>query len=142
VRGDGPKWRPLLQDIRLCRHRDLGLVDLQDPATSTRDGLALEILCSLGLRVTALARRQHDLTDFRNKLLAMNSKVRVAITHFDLFPHRRAYDVDLTAALRWLIMDHEERPLTLLVQSRAPFMELLPKGHPLSAIDMATVELA
>jgi len=39
-------------------------------------------------------------------------------------------------------MDHEERPLTLLVQSRAPFMELLPKGHPLSAIDMATVELA
>ena len=92
--------------------------------------------------MTSLARKPHDLGDFRNKLLAMNNKVRVAITYFDLFPHRRGYDVDLTAALRWFVMDHEARPLTLLVQSRSPFAELLLKDHPLSAIDMATVELA
>ena len=44
----------------------------------------------------------------------MRRKVRLTVTHFDLFPHRRAYDFDLVAALRWLIMDHPERPLTLL----------------------------
>ena len=59
---------------------DLGLVDLQNPATNTRDGFALEIVRSLGLRVTSLARKPHDLIDFRDKILALKRKVRVGIT--------------------------------------------------------------
>ena len=128
VRGDRPKWRPLLSDLEENRIPDLGHVDLQDPATTTRDGFAVAILQSLGLRVTSLARRPHDLVDFRNKVLALKRKTRVGITHFDLFQYRRAYDVDLVGTLRWLIMENE-RPLTLLVQSRAPFAELLPIQH-------------
>jgi hypothetical protein len=141
VRGDKLEWRSMLRDLGENYVPDLGLVDLQNPATNTRDGFALEIVRSLGLRVTSLARKPHDLIDFRDKILALKRKVRVGITHFDLFPHRRAYDIDLVATLRWLIMENE-RPLTLLVQSRAPFAELLPSRHPLSEIDMATVELA
>ena len=33
------------------------------------------------------------------------------------------------------------RKLTLLVQSRTPFAALLPRDHPLSDIDIKTVEL-
>ncbi|MCP5126732.1 MAG: hypothetical protein H6973_14160 [Gammaproteobacteria bacterium] len=54
-------------------------------------------------------------------------------------PHRSYYDVDLFAALRFLMMDM--RKLTLLVQSRTPFAALLPKDHPLSDLDIKTVEL-
>jgi hypothetical protein len=106
VRGDRPKWRPLLSDLDENGISDLGFVDLQDPATGTRDGFVLGIVLSLGLRVTSLERKPRDLVDFRDKILALKRKVRVAITHFDLFPHRRAYDVDLIATLRWLIMEN------------------------------------
>ncbi|MDD5320114.1 MAG: hypothetical protein PHD43_05775 [Methylococcales bacterium] len=64
----------------------------------------------------------------------------VALSHFDLAAHRDYYDVDLFAALKFLVMENE-RKLTLLVQSRTAFGALLPKNHPLSEIDIKTVEL-
>jgi len=72
-------------------------------------------------------------------LLQTRSNTRVVLTHFDMAPHRSYYDVDLFAALRFLMMDM--RKLTLLVQSRTPFAALLPKDHPLSDLDIKTVEL-
>ena len=77
---------------------------------------------------------------FTDRVLALGGKVRVGLTHCDLIPHRSAYDVDLFAGLRWLVMEGE-RPMTLFVQSRTPFGELLPRGHPLSEIDFTAVEL-
>ncbi len=66
-------------------------------------------------------------------------RARVALLHFDLAAHREAYDLDLFVALRYLIM--ESRVLVLLVVSRTAFSSLLPGDHPLSAIDMAKIEL-
>lgn len=141
VRGERVAWRGLLEDLKDHRLPDLGIVDLQNPGTLTRDGLCVETLRSLGLRVDNLLRRPRDLTDFCDKILSLRRRVRVAMTHFDLAQHRRPnYDVDLFATLRWLIMEGE-RPLALLAQSRVPFGVLLPRGHPLSEIDLTTVDL-
>jgi hypothetical protein len=64
---------------------------------------------------------------------------RIAIEHFDLVSARQHYGVDLFAALRYLLM--ESRKLVLLGQSRYPFATLLPQDHPLSSLDLKTVEL-
>ncbi|MCA1851866.1 MAG: hypothetical protein LC647_05600 [Beggiatoa sp.] len=77
---------------------------------------------------------------FTDRVLALGGKVRIGLTHCDLIPHRPAYDVDLFAGLRWLVMEGG-RPMTLFVQSRTPFGELLPCGPPLSEIDFTAVDL-
>ncbi len=137
VVDNGVNWRALL--AHLVNDYPLGLarVDLQDPDTTSRRGLLATIAKALGERV-ALSNEPHDLSDFK-ALLMSRSNTRVALTHFDLAPHRRYYDIDLFAALRFLMT--ERRKLTLLVQSRTSFAALLPKDHPLSDIDIKTVEL-
>lgn len=137
VVDNGVNWRALLE--HLVNDYPLGLVrvDLQDPDTTSRRGLLATIAKALGARVV-LSDEPRDLSDFR-VLLEARSNTRVALTHFDLALHRRYYDIDLFAALRFLMM--ERRKLTLLVQSRTPFAALLPRDHPLSDIDIKTVEL-
>ena len=49
------------------------------------------------------------------------------------------YEIDLFVALRDLMM--EARRLTLLITSHAPLATLLPQDHPLSAMEIKTVEL-
>ena len=66
----------------------------------------------------------------------------MAITHFDLAgtPERQQeYGIDLFAALRHLTMT--KKKLTLLIESHRAFATLLPPNHPLSEIDVKTVEL-
>jgi hypothetical protein len=64
----------------------------------------------------------------------------LAFCHFEnVQARRKAYGVELFFALRHLVMD--ERKLFLLVESRVPFRELLPKDHPLSNLHLHTVEL-
>lgn len=133
------RWRELLRHVAADHLPDLALVDLQHGATSTRDGLLAAMLHAFGSR-SAMPSPPDDLRAFTQQILALGRKVRVGLTHFDLAPHRAGYDVDLFAALRWLVME-ERRPLVLLVQSRAPLMRLLPANHPLSEIDAVTVEL-
>lgn len=134
------RWRELLRHVQATAAPDLALVDLQDGRTATREGLLSEILDGLGMRVGDLPRKPRDLVQFTDSLLALRRKARVALTHFDLAPYRHAYDIDLFAGLRWLVMEGE-RPLVLLAQSRTPFATLLPSGHPLSDIDLLTIEL-
>ena len=134
---NGVNWRALLEHLANDYPLGLARVDLQDPDTTSRRGLLATIAKALGVRV-ALPDKPRDLADFKT-LLEARSSTRVALTHFDLAPHRRYYDVDLFAALRFLMM--ERRKLTLLVQSRTPFAALLPRDHPLSDIDIKTVEL-
>ena len=137
VVDNGVNWRALLEHLVNDYPLGLARVDLQDPDTTSRRGLLAAITKALGERVS-LSDEPRDLADFK-ALLEARSNTRMALTHFDLVPHRRYYDVDLFAALRFLMMDM--RKLTLLVQSRTPFAVLLPKDHPLSDIDLKTVEL-
>lgn len=115
----------------------LARVDLEDPDTASRRGLLATIAKALGERVS-LPDKPRDLADFKT-LLEARSSTRAALMHFDLAPRRPYYDVDLFAALFYLIMDM--RKLTLLVQSHTPFTALLPKDHPLINTDIKTVEL-
>ena len=133
----GVNWRALLEHLVNDYPLGLARVDLEDPDTTSRRGLLAAIAKALGERVL-LPDKPRDLADFK-ALLEARSHTRVALTHFDLAPRRRYYDVDLFAALRFLMMDM--RKLTLLVQSRTSFAALLPKDHPLSDIDIKTVEL-
>ena len=137
VVDNGVNWRALLEHLVNDYPLGLARVDLEDPHTTSRRGLLATIAKALGERVS-LSDKPRDLADFK-ALLAARSNTRVALTHFDLAPHRRYYDVDLFAALRFLMM--ERRKLTLLVQSRTSFAVLLPRDHPLSDIDIKTIEL-
>ena len=137
VVDQGVNGRALLEHLINDYSLGLARVDLEDPDTTSRRGLLATMVKALGERVS-LPDESRDLADFK-ALLEARSTTRVALTHFDLVPYRRYYDVDLFAGLRFLMM--ERRKLTLLVQSRTPFAALLPKDHPLSDIDIKTVEL-
>ncbi|MDG4562086.1 MAG: toll/interleukin-1 receptor domain-containing protein [Candidatus Competibacter sp.] len=139
VVDNGVNWRALLEHLANDYPLGLARVDLQDPDTTSRRGLLATIAKALGERV-ALPDKPRDLSDFK-ALLMSRSNTRVALTHFDLVPYRRYYDVNLFAALRFLMAD--ERKLTLLVQSHTSLANLLPKNHPLSPFGSAvlTVEL-
>lgn len=140
VRGRKLRWRELIEDVRGRAAPDLALVDLQDGRAMTREGLLAAILAALGIGAVRLPEKPQDLVVFTDRILALQSKVRVGSTNCDLIPHRPAYDVDLFAGLRWLVMEGG-RPLTLFAQSRTPFGALLPRGHPLSEIDFTAVDL-
>ncbi|NJL29514.1 MAG: toll/interleukin-1 receptor domain-containing protein [Thermoanaerobaculia bacterium] len=131
-----PAWRELIDD--LCRRslRDLAVVNLEKPAAARR-GLIAEVLAAFGVPAVVPAEPE-DLGEL-DRFLAARGRSLLALTHFDLAAVRAAYGVDLFAALRYLIM--ESRQLVLLAQSRRPFATLLPAGHPLSEINLQTVEL-
>ena len=131
-------WRGLLEHIVSDHIPALATVNLERPATASRQGLLIEILKGLGDRVS-LPDEPKDLTEFDRVFSSRPGVSHIALTHFDLTLYRPQYGVDLFAALRYLIMD--SRKLVLLVQSRTSFAALLPRGHPLSEIDIKTVEL-
>lgn len=137
VQGNGCKWRELLEHLRDDHFPQLGVVNLEQPATASRRGLIEEVLARLGARQPVPAAPE-DLVALDRALQAGPSR-QLAFSHFDLAAHREHYGVDLFAALRYLVMD--SRKLVLLLQSRRPFASLLPAGHPLSEINLQTVEL-
>jgi len=115
----------------------LGHVDLEDPMTVPRRGLIAAMLGALGA-TAVVPQAPEDLPEL-GRVLGSLDRSRLALSHFDLAPHRPDYDANLFAALRFVIM--EKRQLVLLIQSRTPFAALLPRGHPLSEIDIRRVEL-
>jgi len=138
VTQKGVNWNGLLAHIAKDFLPGLAEVNLEDPDTMSREGLLTTILRTLGERV-ALPDKPHDLAGFK-KVLNARPVSQVALTRFDVVPYMDYYDVDLFAALRYLVMENG-RKLTLLVQSHTAFGALLPKNHPLSEIDIKTVEL-
>lgn len=130
-------WRGLLEHIASDHVPALATVDLEGPGTASRQGLLTEILKALGNRVS-LPDEPKDLVEFGRVFESQPGVSYLALTHFDLVPHRDHYGVDLFAALRYLI---ESRRLVLLAQSRSSFANLLPRDHPLSEVDIKTVEL-
>lgn len=131
------RWRTLLDHLRAEHFPELALVNLDKGSTARRRGLILEILNQLGHRPT-MPDEPDDLAEF-DRLIGTGPRASVALTHFDQVVARPQYGIDLFAALRYLMMD--ARKLVLLVQSRTPFLGLLPRDHPLSEIDIKTVEL-
>ncbi len=138
VVGGEPKWRALLDHVVREHLPQLVLVNLEDPDTFTsRRGLLATISQALGQR-KPLPEEPSDLGGFKH-LIANRSGTMVGLIRFDLVLTRPYFGIDLFAALRYFIMD--ARSLVLLVESRTPFAALLPRNHPLSAIDIKTVEL-
>lgn len=138
VKGKHIRWRELLEHIQKEYFPDLGMVDLQSGATVSRRGLAEEILKQCGVPEN-VPPEPEDLVVL-DRQLSSKSFSRLILKHFDMVKNRKQYEVDLFASLRYLIMD--SRKLSLLIQSHAPFLSLLPPNHPLSSItDLKTVEL-
>ncbi|MDX2033410.1 MAG: toll/interleukin-1 receptor domain-containing protein [Blastocatellia bacterium] len=135
VQGE-PRWRELLRHIETDRLSPLVVVDLDKGSTAGRRGLVGEILKSCGV-TRPVPQEPDDLIELDQALSARRMS-HLALLRLDHANHRN-YGVDLFSALRHLIM--ESRKLTLLAQSRRHFSELIPRDHPLSAIDLKTVEL-
>jgi hypothetical protein len=133
----GANWRGLIDDIALRSKVALARIDLQHPSTVSRRGLVASIVSAFG-SAEAVPDPPEDLPQLA-RVLGKQGKLRLAIEHFDLVPFRPEYDANLFAALRYLVMD--TRQLVLLIQSRVPFNALLPRDHPLSLINLITVEL-
>ena len=133
----GSNWPALLSQLKENHFPGMGVINLEDPDTVTRRGLMTAICKDLG-HATPLPEEPYDLSGFKAVLQA-RTMTHIAITHFDLVPHRPSFDVDFFAALRYFIMD--QRKLTLLIQSRSALATLLPKDHPLSNINNAYIEL-
>jgi len=137
VVNGNPRWRELIHNINEEYLKDLAIVNLDRGATASRPGLIAEILSALG-SPGLVADPPHDLAEL-DRVISLRPMSRLALVHFDHAIHRDGYGIDLFSALRFLIMD--SRKLVLLAESRRTFAALLPKGHPLSLIDMKTVEL-
>lgn len=130
-------WRGLLDHVAADYIKGLAVVDLQPGATASRHGMLSAILKALGLPFQ-LPDEPEDLGEFEH-IISARSRSLVCLTHFDLVVYRPQYGIDLFASLRHLLM--EARKLVLLMQSRTNFAALLPRDHPLSPIDIKTVEL-
>jgi hypothetical protein len=131
------RWRELIDHVVRDFYPKMAVVDLHDPATISRHGLVRELLTKLGAR-PEVPREPEDLAELA-RVLGDLRPVQIAMRHFDEV-RQRPYGVDFFSTLRWLVME-PPRPLVLLVQSYTPFGALLPRDHPLSAIDIKTVEL-
>lgn len=130
-------WRGLLDHLKADRLPQLALVNLEKGVTARRRGLIAEILHGLGHRLD-LPDEPDDLAEL-DRLICAGPRATVGLLHFDIVSKRPHYGADLFGALRYLMMD--ARKLVLLVESRTPFDALLPRDHPLSEIDIKTVEL-
>ena len=129
--------RGLMSQIR----DDLGamaVIDLAAGVMAGRQGLIREILREIGIN-GEVRKPPDDLGDLHRGIMAAPACVRLAFRHFDLMKTRwRNYKEDFFSALKFLV---EERKLTLLIASRAPYASLLPISNSLSKIQMKTVEL-
>jgi hypothetical protein len=134
------KWRPLIEDLRRDPSlADLSEVDLRNPETYARKALVQSILSACGIP-GPIPDKPNDLVEFGRALRLRPNPAHLALTHFDHVAHRADYEIDLFTALRYQMT--ESRKLVLLIQSQEPFLNLLPKEHPLSSITAPkTVEL-
>jgi hypothetical protein len=138
VRGEAP-WRRLLGHLKDDHFPHLGAVDLDRGAVVPRRGLVEEILRVLGRPAPVPAVDGEDLVVL-DRQLGSGPRSLLALLHFDHAARRAGYGADLFGSFRHLVMD--QRQLQLLIHSRTPFAELVPRDHPLSTLDLTTVELA
>lgn len=131
-----PSWRGMLEHVQNDYLSSIAKVDLDAGATASRPNLIGEILKSQGIN-RSIPPAPDDLRELQLALSSIDH-CYLELTHFDNVSWRN-YGKDLFSALRHLVMG--SRKLTLLVQSRRDFAELIAGDHPLSSIDIKTVEL-
>lgn len=134
VKGE-PKRREFLERIR----EDLGglaMVDLDSGVAASRRLLVAEILkvCGTPAEVPDVP---EDLAVLHNRLSDLPG-TRLCLRHFDRVADR-AYGLDFFSALKYLVMDC--RKLVLLIESRAPYIPLLPANNSLTKLQAKLVEL-
>jgi hypothetical protein len=118
--------------------RDLALVDLERGAAASRPGLIAAILAASG-NDRQVPPKPRDLVVFDRALSSRTHALYIGLLHFDYSMVRsEEYGADLFGAFRELV---QRRKLVLFVQSRRSFVELIPIEHPLSSIELQTVEL-
>ncbi len=130
-------WRAWLRELCETRFPKLAIVDLENPAAYSRNGLISEMLRVSG-RSRAVPPPPDDLPEMA-KGFADHRRSFVALAHFHRVTERKHYGMDLFSSLRFMVMD--ARQLVLLAQTRQPVTTLLPQSHALSKIDFKTVEL-
>ena len=138
ITGEGTAWKALLAHVKQEWINELGIVDLQRPAAASRRGLIRTLLAAIGA-ATQVPPEPEDLVTL-DDTLSRRAISHVALIHFHYVQSRSHYGPDLFHALRYMAM--EARKLVLLIQSQGKaYAELLPLDHPLSALDMDTIEL-
>ena len=160
-----PEWLSARDDLRLCMTRkesvnlvtgslpsatllthlrghefpDLGSVSLESGRAASRPALIGAMLAACGA-ATRIPPPPEDLVTL-DRVLGSRKTSRLALVRTDMLPHHDWYQdsVPLFAALRDLVM--EQRKLVLVVQSRQNVANLLPRNHPLSSLNLKTIEL-
>jgi hypothetical protein len=136
--GSRPRWKELVEHLKERHFPGLGCVDLERGAAASRPGLVGLMLEALG-HGQPVPEKPHDLEALDRALELGGDPPRLALLHFDLAgPRLGEYGVDLFASIRSLV---EDRRIVLLIQSRRAFMQLVPREHPLSQVQLNTVEL-
>jgi hypothetical protein len=130
----------MLDRLRHDRDLGLGVVQLDSIRAMHRPALVGAILEQCGCQgVGPVPDKPEDLLHLDRVLGTLPRPPRLALTSFDHVSYRlHNYEFDLFVALRELMQD---RKLTLLIESRAPFATLIPQVHPLSGITIPCVEL-
>jgi len=139
VSGTGVAWRGLLTHLVEDYFPGLVRVDLNSARTIERSGLLQEILGGENTAASVPA-TPRDLVYFQDVIEKRPGLMLLALENFHLIPHRD-YGIDFFAALYHLVAD--ARKLVLLVESRSPFMSLVPEEQRivLSSLIMAHIEL-
>ncbi|MBK8508331.1 MAG: hypothetical protein IPL51_06660 [Candidatus Competibacteraceae bacterium] len=117
--GPATDWRALVSQVGRCIAKnaaDWVWVDLNDPATKTRQGLLRKVAQGWGAS-DGLSEDLDDLANFA-ALLKERARPYLALTNFDLVAGRDGYDEEFFSALHTLVCD--QKRVTLLVQSNQP----------------------
>ena len=120
----GVKWRELIEDITGRPGKAFPLVHMNAGEAVSRRGLIETILDAIGAP-QVVPRAPEDLAAM-SRAIGQRSFTSLGLLNFDFVRGRRGYDKDLHGALRYLVRDAKPGKLQLLVQSHAPFTELLP----------------
>jgi hypothetical protein len=120
----GVKWRELIDDIIGRPGKSFPLLHMNAGEAVSRRSLVETILGAIG--APAVVRRATEDLATLSRVLGQRSFTTLGLLNFDFVQGRRGYDKDLHGALRYLVRDANPRRLQLLVQSHAPFGELLP----------------
>ena len=135
VKGE-PKRREFLELIREDLNGGLAMVDLDSGATVARRSLVSEILKACGTPAV-VPEEPGDLAVLHNRLYDL-AGTRLCLRHFDRVAER-GYALDFFSALKYLVMDC--RKLVLLIESRVPYVSLLPTNNSLTKLQAKLVEL-
>jgi hypothetical protein len=120
----GVQWRGLIDDIMARPGKSFPVIHMNDGQVVLRNNFIETILDILGAP-QSLSRISEDLA-ILSRVIGQRTFTQLALLNFDFVKGRRSYDKDLHGALRYLIREARPPRLQLLIQSHAPFAELLP----------------